>query len=451
MTGSGETGYHTVVHPAIHRLEVRGLAVRHPGSAGPVFRGLDLVLGGGSLAGLVSPSGAGKTTLLQAVAGLVPWIHAAEVSGTVDLDGESLEELDPGQRAHLLATALDDPASQLFLATPRQEVEAARRLWGDGPWGRAAVEVLGVGPLLDRRCTTLSSGERQRVVLAAVFHAVPRLLVLDEPTAFLDPAGARNLAGLLAEAAAGGGAALVAEQSGWLLGPGVDRWLALEREGLAEAAAPRPPVLPSPSHAPGDRVVLRGRGLGVERGGATLLRDVDLEVREGEVVQLAGPNGSGKTSLARVLAGLDRPAAGAVETAGRTMMAFPAADLQLFAATVEEEAASTGAAVAERARVLRRHGLEHLAARAPWTLSRGERQRLVHAVMDLLRPDVLILDEPAQGLDGEALRELVRLIHLRAEKGRAYLLISHREELARAVHRRLEVADGGLVERRGGP
>jgi len=425
--------------------------VRRSGGASPVFGGLALDLGSGSVTGLIGRSGGGKTTLLQSVAGLIPWIHPAEVRGRMELDGEELEELDPGQRAHLVATALDRPASQLFLATPRQELEAARRLWGDAPFGRTAVESLGVGPLLDRRCTTLSSGERQRVVLAVVLHAVPRPLLLDEPTAFLDREGVWSLETLLGEASRTGGSALVAEQSGWRLGSAVTRWTALSAGRAEEAGAPRPPELPAPGHAPGERVLLRARGVTVERGGATLLRDVSLELREGEVVLLGGANGSGKTSLARVLAGLDHPRNGTVEVAGPVLMVFPDAGLQLFAATVEAEVASTGAGVAERARVLRRHGLEHMAARAPWTLSRGERQRLLHAVMDLLRPRVLILDEPAQGLDGEALETLVRLIHRRAARGRAYLLISHREELAAAAHRRLELVDGGIVERGGEP
>ncbi len=99
-----------------------------------------------------------------------------------------------------------------------------------------------------------------------------------------------------------------------------------------------------------------------------------------------------------------------------------------------------------RQRCLRRHRLEHLSARAPWTLSRGERQRLVHAALDLMRPNVTIVDEPVQGLDPEDLRTFVDLIHRRAEKGRAYLVISHRRELAQAAHRHLRIADGRLEE-----
>jgi energy-coupling factor transport system ATP-binding protein len=125
---------------------------------------------------------------------------------------------------------------------------------------------------------------------------------------------------------------------------------------------------------------------------------------------------------------------------------LPSAELQLFAGSVAGEVAAAGAGRDEWAKVLRRHRLDHLAARAPWTLSRGERQRLVHAALDLLRPDVMIIDEPGQGLDSEDLRTFVHLVHRRAEKGRAYLIISHRLELARAAHRHLRISDQSVIE-----
>ena len=125
---------------------------------------------------------------------------------------------------------------------------------------------------------------------------------------------------------------------------------------------------------------------------------------------------------------------------------LPSAELQLFGRSVMEEVSSAGAGREESARVLRRHRLEHLAARAPWTLSRGEQQRLVHARLDLARPEVMVVDEPAQGLDPEDLAAFVHLVHRRAQKGRAYLIISHRLELETAAHRRLEIRDKNVIE-----
>jgi len=427
-----------------HLLEAEGLSVRLPGEARPILEGLDLRLEPGAVAGVCGRSGAGKTTLLGALCGLVPWLRPAEMRGELRLDGESLSGVDPGQRAHLIGTCLDRPDAQLFLPTVAHELAAARRLHGGDALQRAA-EALGVERLAARRITELSSGQRQRVALVAALAASPRPVLLDEPTAHLDADGVSALFELLAEAARRGASFLINEQAGWRLGPAAGRWLRLGDGRLSSCETPRPPVFARPGWRPGGPV-LSASGLAVERNGVSLLSDLELELRTGEVVLLSGPNGAGKSTLARVLAGFQRPVAGALRREGRGALMLPSAELQLFAGTVAAEVASPASPPAETARVLRRHRLEHLAARAPWTLSRGERQRLVHAALDLRRPPFMIVDEPAQGLDPEDLEAFVELVHRRAAKGRAYLVISHRPELAGAVHRHLRIVDRRLEE-----
>lgn len=430
---------------APHPLQVDGLSVRLPGEARPVLDGVDLDLEPGAVIGICGRSGAGKTTLLDAISGLVPWLRPAEVRGEVRLDGESLSGLDPGQRAHLLGTCLDRPDAQLFLPTVAQEMAAAQRLHGGGVGLDRAAAALGVTELADRRITELSSGQRQRVALAAALAASPRPVLLDEPSAHLDTGGVEALAALLEATAGDGGSAVVSEQAGWRLRRAVGGWLQLGDGVLGACAAPQSPSFPAPAE-PTDEVVLAASGLAVERRGRRLLDDVELDLRAGEVALLCGDNGVGKSTLARVLAGLHRPAGGRVHRGGRVALMLPSAELQLFAGSVEREVTSAGASRSEAARVLRRHRLERLAARAPWTLSRGERQRLAHAALDLRRPAVMIVDEPAQGLDPGDLAVFIDLVHRRAARGRAYLVISHRLELAEAVHRRFEIVGGRLEE-----
>ena len=395
--------------------------------------------------GVSGRSGAGKTTLTHVVAGLVPWLRPAEMDGEVLLDGELINDLDPGQRAHLLATCLDRPDAQLFLPTVAQEVEAARRLHGDSEFLARTIDALRVDRLPSDRVTELSSGQRQRVALAAALAGCPRPVLLDEPTAHLDADGVRRLSALLVRGRELGGSFVINEQAGWRLSNGVDEWTEIVDGHLVGCVPPEEPLFQPPAPA-GRRVLLAARGLTVERGLQKLLDGVDIELREGEVVLLSGANGSGKSTLAEVLCGLRRAASGTIARSGKTSLMLPSAELQLFAGSVAEEVAAAGARRDESAKVLRRHRLEHLAARAPWTLSRGERQRLVHAALDLLRPDVMIVDEPGQGLDPEGLRDLVKLIHRRAEKGRGYLVISHRLELAAAAHRHLQISHGELIE-----
>ncbi len=498
------------MNPGTHHrgsgLEIAGLSVRYPRAAVPVLRDVDLDISPGEAVGLTGRSGVGKTTLLHTVAGLVPWLSSAAVTGELSIDGEAIQDLDPGQRAHLIATCLDRPEAQLFLATVGQEIEAARRLYqarsshqlsaaaGDarhparlshlrvldvlsstparpsdrkpiwaqhlvglttkpgekcGPGAEFADEVVdgfGLGPFLDRRVTDLSSGERQRVALAVALAGCPRPILLDEPTAHLDAAGEAALVDLLNQARSRGAAVTLSEQAGWRLASAVTEWIEVGGGRLAPTGAPRAPRVPGPSHQPGSAVVLSGRGVSVSRGGRALVEKIDLDLHQGEVVFLSGPNGSGKSTLARVLAGLAAAGGGEIRRYGRVALMLPEADLQLFASTVIGEVSTAGTGQGERARVLRRHRLDHLAARAPWTLSRGEQQRLVHAALDMLRPEVMIVDEPAQGLDHDDVLDLVELIQRRSAKGRAYIVISHREELAAAAHRRYVVRDRRLEE-----
>jgi len=426
-------------------LEVRGLGVRYPGRGRGPLAGVELEVAPGEVTCLRGRSGSGKTTLLAAINGLVPWFEAAAVEGTVMLDGAALDDLDPGQRAPLLGSCLDRADAQLFLTTPRHELAAASRLHRGASPAAELVDRLGIGPLLDRRTTTLSSGERQRVTLAAALLAAPGPLLLDEPTAHLDTAGALALTAALDKMAGAGGSALIAEHAGWRLHGAVGRWLELRDRRVATAETPRTPRLPHPPHAPGTGVVLEARGLILERAGRRLAGPLELAVREGEIVLINGPNGAGKTTLARALAG-PGSAAATIRRGGRVGLMLPDATVQLLQDSVFGELASLCRDREAVARVLRRHRLEALAARAPWSLSRGERQRLVHAALDVTRPSLLIVDEPAQGLDPEDLAAFVDLVHRRAAKGRAYLLISHREELAAAAHRRLVLDDGRLEE-----
>ncbi len=426
----------------------RGLSVTPPGRRPPALRGLDFSVDGGEVLGLLGRSGSGKSTLLRVINGLTPWFVSAEVFGAVELGGEPLDDLDPGPRAHLMGSCLDRPDGQLFLPTPRQELAAAKRLYGEARDPAFVGERLGVGPLLDRRIVDLSSGERQRVALAAALMAAPRPVVLDEPAAHLDEGGTAALSEALVEASASGSAVIAAEHSGWRLGLAVSRWVKLDGGRLERDESPEPPAFSTPDHQPGDRLVFEAKGLSVRAGNRRLFEPIDLELREGEIVVLSGDNGVGKSTLARVMAGHSSPSAGSCRVSGSRPPALmmPEAELQLFSATVEGELRACGAPIGEVARVLRRHRLEALAARTPWSLSRGERQRLVHAAHDVLQPEILIIDEPAQGLDAQDVVDFMELVVRRAARGRAYVIITHRTELAAAAHRHLRLSPAGLEE-----
>ncbi|BDG09977.1 energy-coupling factor ABC transporter ATP-binding protein [Anaeromyxobacter paludicola] len=177
-------------------VALEGVAFRYPDGT-EALRGVDLRLGEGERLGLVGPNGAGKTTLISLLAGLVePSAGTARVAG-LPLAPASLPEI----RART-GFLFNDPDDQLFMPTVLEDVAFAPLAAGVPPAeaearARAALEEMGAGRLAGRFPGHLSSGEKRAVTLAGALVTGPRLLVLDEPTAFLDPYARRQLLGRL--------------------------------------------------------------------------------------------------------------------------------------------------------------------------------------------------------------------------------------------------------------
>lgn len=430
-------------------MSVSGLTVTPPRQRNPVLRDIHFDINEGEIALLSGPSGSGKTTLLKTINGLIPWMNPYHMSGEVYLGGTEIDDLDPGQRSHLIGTCLDRPENQLFLQTPKDEIaHAGNRYQTDPAIKDMLVEHLGIAPLRDRRIAELSSGERQRVALATTLMAAGRPILLDEPTAHLDPQGVEALTKVAVKLAHHNSSFLVAEHASWRWDKVANKNLQMKDSQLSPFPVIRGTELSRSSHTPGEKILLNTKGLYGGRKGQAIFGPIDLALHEGEIVALTGSNGAGKSTLARTLSSWMKPIKGQTKTLDdkHPTLMLPEAELQLFGRTVQRELAGHCNSSEELARILRRHRVEHLSARPPWTLSRGEQQRLVHAVHDIMQPSVMIMDEPAQGLGSEDLKSLVNLIHRRAEKGRAYLLITHRSDLAAIAHRHLHLENGQLQE-----
>ncbi len=342
-----------------------------------------------------------------------------------------------------------------------------------------------------RRSNRLSGGQQQRLALAGVLAAHPGVLVLDEPTANLDPEGAARLFERLAEIRASGAATLVLVEhrvdAAWPLadivlaldgtgrpidvGPPGDVlarsgdamrragiWLPGERSVPAESASPASDARAS------SRPIVEARGLffGYERQ-RPVIRDIDFAASPGERVALLGANGSGKSTLGRLLVGLLRPSAGTTRLQGDEPWRLPAAELsrragyvfqdpeqQFLAETVMDEV-RLGLRPDEIARVddlmeRLRLPLGEFAGRSPYRLSGGEKRRLSLACILARSPAVLVLDEPTFGQDRLGYEGLLEILRERLGAGACLIAASHDERfVADVAERVVELDDGWIV------
>lgn len=194
-------------------------------------------------------------------------------------------------------------------------------------------------------------------------------------------------------------------------------------------------------------MLIAAEGLCVQRGGDVVLRHVSLSVAAGEIVSIIGPNGAGKTTLLRALLGLDPIAAGEITRAPDLKIGYVPQKLALDPLLPMSAGLFLtlwpGATPARVAEVLALTGATALAARPVASLSGGELQRILLARALLGRPSLLVLDEPAQGLDVHAEAALYELIEtLRRETGCGVLLVSHDLHLVMAKTDRVICLNG---------
>ncbi|MEX2210397.1 MAG: ABC transporter ATP-binding protein [Gaiellaceae bacterium] len=435
---------------------VQRLTYSYPGAERPALDDVSLELRDGEVVALLGPSGSGKSTLIRALSGLVPHFHGGRFSGTVEVAGQDTRVARPSTLAGEVATVFQDPEDQVVMTRVANEIAFGPESLGVPPReiarrveeSLAAVDAL---HLVGRRTTELSGGELQRVCLASALAARPRLLLLDEPTSQLDPAGAEgflrcvhglDLAVVLSEqrierALTFADRVLFLESGRLLLDaptPAARRWLAAHRPSFLDVA-----VVASMDNASSEPLLTIDDAW-FSYGQTPALTGAYLELRRGEVVVLEGPNGSGKSTLAKLAAGLLEPHAGSVRRNGRT--GYLSQDPGRYVAcerVLDEVALAVGGDAASARRALDRVGLAWAAERHPRDLSSGERERLGLAAVEVAEPDVLILDEPTRGMDPERKAALAARLLAYAAAGNAVLVATH--DRAFPAHRRVSLGE----------
>ncbi|MFF2053488.1 ABC transporter ATP-binding protein [Leifsonia sp. NPDC058194] len=437
-------------------LRAHGVRIRHEGADAWTPDGVDVAVAPGEVLLVLGPSGCGKSTFALALNGLVPHAVPAELVGTVAVGGVDTASARVAELSEHVGMVFQDPDAQLVTATVLDEVcfgpenrlvpaaevleRAERALRSVGLWERRADDP-----------DTLSGGGKQRLAIACALALDTPVLVLDEPTANLDPVGAEEVYRLLGALTAAGSersvvlvehnldaameivdsvlvldgqgrpvahgpaAAVLRDRAEELSALGV--WLptatlaalrlrhaglAIEPlpltpeeltaglAGLAVASAPESPApAPAPAAAPAPDAIAVSH-LALRRGRREVLHDVSLRIARGDFVAIVGPNGAGKSSLVQAIAGVLRPPRGTVAL-GR---------LDPSRASVAELAAAVG-----------------------FVFQNPEHQFVVHTVADELAYGLRQQRLPEAGID-ERVERMLATLGLQAQRDAHPFLLS---------------------------
>lgn len=448
--------------------------------ANPVPRDISLEIAAGERVLLTGPSGSGKSTFLAACAGVL-----GDDQGIAHGD-LLIAGLGPSPHRGLTGLVLQDPESQTIRETVGDDVAFGCENLGvprDEIWRRVdeALDDVGLPLARDYPTRRLSGGQKQRLAIAGVMAMRPGLLLLDEPTANLDPDGAASVVRAVARSAQRSGCTLiVVDHNVQLWRDVLTRVIRLDGSGTVHSdganwptprrfLSGRAPIADGPPDlggVSGTGSPLVTRGLVVARHRASGIGIPDFSAPPGALTVVTGANGSGKTTLALTLGGLLQAKAGVVNLgeevnvgipmhqrdkpwrwsprclARRIGNVFQSPEYQFVRPTVRNEI-SWGLRLGSPSRmpggranltrrvdeVLQRLGLDGLAEAHPYTLSGGQQRRLSLAAVLASKPPLVIADEPTFGQDQESWVEAVTMLRDCVSAGGTVIVATHDRDL----------------------
>ena len=448
-------------------VDVRGLSFSYApddesGASRPVLQDVNLQVEVGSFCVVTGPTGCGKSTLLRL---LKPEISPrGEVRGFIAVDGVGLAGESPDEIARKgdvsagIGFVSQDPESQIVCDTVRAELAFGLENMGVAPhdMSRSIAEIVGFMGLDDwmgRETADLSGGQKQLLNLAAVLAMRPRLILLDEPAAQLDPHSRRRFLDVLGVVNRELGCTIVMSTHMPEL---VESFATqhFELGALPPATAFHESLrLPAAPVASGADPCVEARecAFRYERTGPQVLEDASLSLYKGRIHALLGGNGCGKTTLLKLLAGIHHPQRGKVKASGALRRAYlPQDPKALFACdSVAEELhewhSRFGYDSEEERRVAVRFGLDAMLKRHPYDLSGGQQQQLALAKLLLTKPDVLFLDEPTKGFDAVSAAQATRIIRALANDGAAIAVATHDTAFVRVAADDVSLVFDGVV------
>ncbi|WLR46528.1 energy-coupling factor transporter ATPase [Halobacillus litoralis] len=498
-------------------IRVEDLTLHYEERQKPVLSCLNFSIEKGENMLILGPSGSGKSSLTHCLNGLYPRELDGSMEGEVHVKGQRTDAYPAGEMAQNVGVVFQDPETQFCMITVEDEVAFGLENLNT-PYKSmvkkvdTALRSVGMEAYKTANISELSGGQKQKVALACILAMEAEVLILDEPTANLDPVARQEFIDLLKNLKEQRSFTLLVIEhklEGWLDllervliinekgeiahdGPlhdhlktyardihemGIQLHYATRTALEQEWTPPYPlhiremPACASPENPPSEsvgKVLLKAEDVHWK----SILQNIHVTFHEGEWVAIVGENGSGKSSLSRILAGIQPPSKGTVSLHGRSLKkwkenemrheigyVFQNPEHQFITDTVYEEVAFSlrhaGMKEAEWTRIveetLKFCRLDGLEDQHPFLLSQGQKRRLSVATMIVEDQSMLFLDEPTFGQDEKSTSDLMSLLKEKHENGTTIVMITHDMELVDKYATRVLVMNEGELSFDGQP
>ena len=467
-------------------IKIRDLTFSYNGN-GDQLHQISLDIAAGEIIVMTGPSGSGKSSLTRVINGLIPYFYEGDLSGEVFVDGKLLNEIPSWERGKIVGNVFQDPRSQFFANEVAGEIAFGCENYGysheeiQNNVYRSA-EHMNILDILENSLHSLSYGMRQKVAIASAEAIQPEIYVMDEPSANLDIESTYRFADIIRGLKKQGKTIIIAEHRLYYLMGLADRFLCVRNGQIVKefSAVQMKELSKKEIHTLGlrtpdlnkmeyishesvatDEVVLEVKAVCKCFGTKKVANNLQIQCRRGEIIAIIGPNGTGKSTLGSILAGLLKEDSGEVvlfgkkckpkERLGKVWYIPQDLDSQLFGEDLLDELTPGSEMNKEREtkakEILTALELIPFIKQHPSTLSGGQKQRLALGVALMHDAPIIVLDEPTSGLDGTNMRHVSSMIRKLAKMGRTILVITHDAECALSCcERALRLEDGCITD-----
>jgi len=476
---------------ASRMINLNDVNYKYNDTAAQAIQHISLSVKKGELVVITGKSGCGKTTMFRCMNGLCPRFYEGEITGSLTLNGKVLSSMRICDISNIAASVFQNPESQFFTTDVLSDLVYPCENYGIEKEKiqerlNRVTKLLSLEPLLNRKRSELSGGEKQKIAIASVLMLDTRVVLMDEPSSNLDYQSVELLTQILAQLKSKGYTILIIEHRLHYVAELCDRLIVMEngsivreyekdslrtigndefhKQGLRglHLFQNHHNTLPAPrrQHKDEPLVVLHDIHFSYQKN-AEVLKGIHLSIYPGDKVALIGKNGCGKTTLGKILCGLKKEQSGTVLLDGRASPArvrsktagyvMQNVDFQLFGCSVYDDLLLGNEALPDKENriqtVLEKLGLSDLQEQHPTTLSMGQKQRLVVAASFLQKKRLTIFDEPTSGLDYGSMQNVCALIDSITGKTNASVIITHDYEfILNTCNRAVLLEDGQIKE-----